>query len=142
MRIWHLLPILLPTGWLAGTLLDLWPEPQREMLSNPMFALAGLGIGLAVAIVIDLVLKRARPTRLPTEREIAKMPDPTKKPLIEGITPAPVRPAPTTARRSPNADAPATSSAAPGPDAPPPNFAGLKVPMPDDPTEEPTRRRR
>jgi hypothetical protein len=142
MRPWHLLPILLPGGWAVATVMDLWPEPQRELLSNPMVALVPLAAGLIIAILIDFGLKRVRPERLPTDKELERIPDPRNKPLIEGVTPAPSRPSAAAARREVASD-PRSSEPmrAPAPGRPTP-YQDLKVPMPDDPTNEPVRRRR
>ena len=142
MRPWHLLPILLPGGWAVATVMDLWPEPQRELLSNPMAAVVPLAAGLIIAILIDFGLRRVRPERLPTDKELARIPDPRNKPLIEGVTPAPVRPSAPTARREVASD-PRSAETGRAPMAGGPNpYRDLKVPMPDDPTNEPVRRRR
>lgn len=119
MRLWHLLPIALPAAWGALTFLEQWPAQYKELLANPLVGVGAAVVGLAIALVIDLIFNTGFNYRMPTERELQSVKvSKSDKTLIEGVTPisAPTRgPPPEIVQR----------------------YGHIRVPMPDEDNKTP-----
>ena len=125
MKPWLLLPIAIPAVWGALTWGELWPEAWEPIAANPFIGFGGVILGVICVYVIERAFVTG-PDRLPTEREISRMAEPMRDPLVGGVRESAGDPESVGDPRSSSGRRP---------------HGDLRVPMPDDPTNAPPERR-